>query len=72
MILFQIEFSTHRSIDFLSGTLSFDVTGKEYEKLSVAMRDSPVLKNISTANTRCAPVQAMIVTHHIWKKMLRH
>ena len=36
--------------------------------LCVALTDFLVLKNVSTANAQCAPVHAMIIIDHIWKK----
>ena len=37
----------------------------------VAITDWPILKTVSAADIRCALVQAMIVTDHIWKKEKR-
>ena len=36
----------------------------------VAMRDSPVKKNISKTNALCAIVQSIIITGHSFKKWL--
>ena len=41
---------------------------KKKKNLCVAIIDSSDLKNVLTANAQYAPVQAIIVTDHIWKK----
>ena len=74
MMLFQIKkFSTYSNINFLSRTASFRGYMKWARKsLHVRITESPVWKNVSTANARCAPVQGMIITDCNWKEMIRH
>ena len=68
-----MEFSTYRSINFLSGTASFPWNMKWVQKaLYVTITDSTVLENVSKTNTQCALVKAIIITDLIWKTMVRH
>ena len=65
-----LKFSTNRSINFLSRTASFWHNIKsEWKVLCITITDSPVLKNISTANIWCALFQAIIIIVHIRKKI---
>ena len=67
---FLFFYLTHGS--FLSGTASFRPYMKwAWKTLCVVIIDSPVLKkSASAANAQYAPVQAVLLTDHIWKKMV--
>ena len=71
MILFGIENRYCYGLNILFGTASFRRNMEwAWKALSVAITDTRMFKkkNVSTADARCAPVQAMIITDCIRNK----
>ena len=62
-VLFRIEFQTHSTINFPSGTVSFQHNLKSEQKTVLAIADSPIFKKGSSCTwLACALFQVMIAT----------